>query len=297
MMRFIHGILLCLLVVLPCVGESLRLATYNLKNYLSMDRRVDSTWRLQYPKPEVEKRSVREVIKQVAPDILALQEIGSLPYLEELRSDLAAEGLYYPYVVHMVGEDAERHLGLLSQIQPLAVHKHVDMSFKYFDKRLPVRRGMLELVFGDPVNDVHYKLFVVHLKSRFTENKADPDSELRRVREAEACRNRVIQRTFDADVAHFIIAGDFNDHPASASLRRFYHRGPINIASKLRAEDSRGELWTHYYAKESLYSSVDGLLFSEAFLSSWVVGKGCIVDNLSSLKGSDHRMVYVDVEF
>ena len=79
--------------------------------------------------------------------------------------------VYYPYVVHMVGEDAERHLGLLSQIQPLAVHKHVDLSFKYFDKRLPVRRGMLELVFGDPVNDVHYKLFVVHLKSRLRKIK------------------------------------------------------------------------------------------------------------------------------
>ena len=74
-------------------GADLRVATYNLNNYLIMDRIVDGRWRPAYPKPESEKTSIRQVIKRTYADILLLQEIGSLALLEELRDDLALEGI------------------------------------------------------------------------------------------------------------------------------------------------------------------------------------------------------------
>ena len=58
--------------------DALRLATYNLKNYLSKDRLIEGFWRQQYPKPEHEKSLLRAIIKEVSADIIALQELGDI---------------------------------------------------------------------------------------------------------------------------------------------------------------------------------------------------------------------------
>ena len=74
--------------------------------------------------------------------------------------------------------------------------------------------------------------------------KLDPKSELRRVREAEACRDRILERISESKEDVFINAGDYNDHPGSSSFRRFESKGDTNISEFLYSSDSRGELWT-----------------------------------------------------
>ncbi|CAA6676917.1 endonuclease/exonuclease/phosphatase family protein [Lentimonas sp. CC6] len=283
-----------LLCLCSASAESVRLATYNLNNYLVMDRHVGAVWRPSYPKPEAEKAIIREVIKGSLPDVLALQEMGTLPFLEELRADLAQDGVHYPYAIHMEGVDEVRHLAVLSKLPPVEVVKHEDLDFKYIDGRELVKRGMLEVSFGRS-DGSRFKLFVVHLKSRWTDVKADPDSQLRRTREAEACRNRIVERTYDMGVADFIIAGDFNDHPGSGTLRRFYQRGRLKIGALVPASDSRGEQWTYYYHKQVVYSLVDGFVVSGSLSPQIEAGDGHIVDIPGALIGSDHRMVYLDL--
>lgn len=288
----IYGLgLLCLF---PASGESIRLATYNLNNYLVMDRHVGSVWRPSYPKPEADKAIIREVIQEALPDVLAIQEMGTLPFLEELRADLAQGGVHYPYAIHMEGADEVRHLAVLSKLAPIEVVKHQDLDFKYQTGRELVKRGMLELSF-ERLDGSIFKLFVVHLKSRWTDVKADPESQQRRTREAEACRNRIIERTYDIGVTDFLIAGDFNDHPASGTLRRFYQRGKLRIGALVPASDSRGEQWTYFYNKQVVYSLVDGFIVSGALASDVETGNGHIVDAPGALIGSDHRMVYLDL--
>lgn len=297
MQRYIR---LCLLSFLQLIlfavlsAQDLRVATYNLKNYLVMDRYVDSSWRPAYPKPEKEKLIIREVIKEVAPDVLVLQEMGTVDFLEELRADLYHDGLHYEYAVHMKGSDPDRHLAVLARRAPYEVIKHKDLQFKYFEERETVKRGMLEMSFK--LDDGRsFQLFAVHLKSRYSENKDDPGSELRRVREAEACRHRIIERTQDQAQTQYLVVGDFNDHPTSSTLRRFYRRGSLEIGTRVPAADSRGEVWTYFYEKESRYEAVDGFIASpEMYL--WVkAGQGHIVDTPGALNGSDHRMVYLDL--
>ncbi|MEM7790965.1 MAG: hypothetical protein AAF546_06170, partial [Verrucomicrobiota bacterium] len=195
-LRQIFGrIALVSLLLGPVVAEEtaksdLRIATFNLDNYLVMDRYVDGVWRPNYPKPEKEKAELRKVVLDVRPDILFLQEMGELAFLEEFRSDLSLFGLHYPYLIHMEGPDPTRHLSVLSMLPPSDVIKHRDLDFKYFDQRELVKRGMLEVTFELPDGEF-FKAFGLHLKSRYTGNKEDPESQLRRTREAEACRNRV----------------------------------------------------------------------------------------------------------
>ena len=283
-----------LLGLLSASGESIRLATYNLNNYLVMDRHVGSVWRPSYPKPEADKAIIREVIQDALPDILAIQEMGTLPFLEELRADLDQGGVHYPYAIHMEGADEVRHLAVLSKLPPSEVVKHRDLDFKYQDGRELVKRGMLELSFERSDGSV-FKLFVVHLKSRWSDVKEDPESQQRRSREAEACRNRIIERTYDIGVTDFLIAGDFNDHPDSSTLRRFYQRGSLHIGALVPASDSRGEQWTYFYNKQVVYSLVDGFVFSGSLAPQIETGNGHIVDRPGVLIGSDHRMVYLDL--
>ena len=275
-------------------AEELRVATYNLNNYLVMDRHVGARWRPSYPKPESEKVIIREIIKNVSPDVLVLQEMGSVDFLEELRSDMDREGVHYNYAVHMKGGDRDRHLAVLSMRAPQEVVKHTDLSFKYFESREIVKRGMLEMTF-ELEDGQKFQLFAVHLKSRYAENKKDGESKLRRVREAEACRNRLIERTHERGFTNYLIAGDFNDHPSSATLRRFYGRGNLELGSLVPAADSRGEVWTYHYEKEASYQSVDGFIASPEMMLRVKAGRAHIVDSTGVLSASDHRMVYLDV--
>ena len=275
-------------------ANSIRLATYNLNNYLVMDRHVGAVWRPSYPKPEADKTIIRQVIKQALPDILAVQEIGTLPFLEELRADLAQEGLDYPYAIHLTGADQVRHVAVLSKLSPVAVVKHNDLDFKYQNGRKLVKRGMLELSFERSDGSV-FKLFVVHLKSRWSDVQTDPKSQQRRSREAEACRNRIIERSYDLGVTDFMVVGDFNDHPSSATMRRFYRKGDFDIGALLPASDSRGEQWTYFYHKQVVYSLVDGFVVSGSLAPQVVAGAGHIVDIPGVLLGSDHRLVYLDL--
>ena len=97
-MIFRHsGPLLSVLLFLSLVDDlpaKLRVATYNVRNYLMTDRLVPGKlgdkliWRKNYPKPEIEKTALRRIIAKVDPDILALQEMGGAPYLKELQRDL-----------------------------------------------------------------------------------------------------------------------------------------------------------------------------------------------------------------
>jgi endonuclease/exonuclease/phosphatase family metal-dependent hydrolase len=283
----------CVLLISEGFAE-LRVATYNLNNYLIMDRRVADRWQPSYPKPESEKVIIRQIILENAPDILALQEMGTPGFLEELRADLANEGLDYAHAVHLSGPDPERHVALLSKVPPVEVVKHTDLDFKYFDQRERVKRGMLELVFEGENGEV-FKLFIVHLKSKYTVHKKDPESQLRRTREAQACRNRIVERTFDIGVDRFLVAGDFNDHPDSGPLRRFYSRGELQLGDLVPAADSRGEVWTYFYERRGQYSLVDGFVVSPEMAPNIKAGRGYIVDTPGALDGSDHRMVYLDL--
>ena len=259
-----------------------------------MDRVVDGRWRPSYPKPESEKRVIRQAIQTVSPDVLVLQEMGSTAFLEELRADLSYGGLHYDHAVHMKGSDPDRHIAVLSRVAPSEVVKHRDLDFKYFDSRNKVKRGMLEMRF-ELGGGQFFQLFAVHLKSRYAEDKADPESSMRRVREAEACRNRLIERTHELGFLNYLVVGDFNDHPVSAPMRRFYRRGQLELGTRVPAADSRGEVWTYFYEKESRYETVDGFVASPEMLGNIKAGRAHIVDAPDVLNGSDHRMIYLDI--
>lgn len=289
------GVLLMFLVVVSFNAfgqESIRIASYNLKNYLIMDRLVEGKWRKDYPKPEAEKSIIQKNILEVRSDILVIQEIGGKSFLNELKEDLKELGLDYSYSLLMRGEDPVRLTAVLSQLKPRYVKEHDDLRYRYFDQKHFVKRGMLEVGF---VHDIPFTIFSVHLKSKYTSDTRDPLSAKWRLSEAESCRNRIIKRLDQTKIENYIIAGDFNDNPNSAPLRRFYKKGKRQIGEHLMAKDSRGESWTHFYHKEKVYSMVDGFVLSPSLIPLVEGGGASILDGENFYQGSDHRLIYFDL--
>lgn len=288
----------CLWLSFPLIlgGEAIRIASYNLGNYLSTDRLVDGVWRQDYPKPEREKNALRAIILQAKPQILLVQEVGSSSHLRELQSDLRLQGLDYPHRYHLMAVDQTRQIAALSQIKAQAVLKHTDLGFTYQGERRTLLRGMLELVF-ELENGAQFSVFNLHLKSRWTVDKTDPEASKFRTAEAQAARNRILERTVGLGRMAYVLGADFNDHPGSAPFRRFLQKGPRRIGQLITARDQRHERWTYFYGKEVTYQMVDALIVSPNLLSQVAGGFGHIVDHPHALLASDHRLVYADFFF
>jgi len=275
-------------------AETLTVATYNVENYTLADRMAGGVYRTAYPKPEAEKTALRAVIRGLDADVLALQEIGGAAFLKELQRDLAREGTDYRYAEVLDAADADRHVAVLSRRPFAAVVRHADLSFKYFGGAEAVLRGLLELHLSTEAGDV--TVFVVHLKSRYTDRRDDPESALRRAGEATAVRDRILKVFPDPARARFLIVGDFNDSRPSRPVRAMLDRGRTRIAEWLPAADSRGEVWSHFYKREDSYSRVDHMLVSPGLLPLVRDRAARIYDGPGTAEASDHRPLVVTLE-
>ncbi|MEM8550378.1 MAG: endonuclease/exonuclease/phosphatase family protein [Verrucomicrobiota bacterium] len=281
---------------LPLVlaAETVTVATYNLQNYLVMDRRVEGRWREDYPKPEAEKAALREVILAMDADILCVQEIGGPEFLEQVQEDLKREGLNYPHRAVLIGPDEVRRVGVLSRIPFEQTFSHDKIAFKYHSIEEQVRRGTLELVFE--TEGVRWSLFNLHLKSRWQVRDDDPLAAKQRTGEAQAVRDLIRAKYSNPERDRYMIVGDFNDTKESAPLRRFLKVSDRQLTSMLDAVDTRGDAWTFHYRKRDFYERVDFILVSPALEKH--VTSARVVDHFPATRtASDHRPVVVTLEF
>ncbi len=288
-------LILSSLVNSELAADSLRIATYNLRNYNLSNRMVDGIYRKNYPKPEKEKSALRKIIKAINPDILAIQEIGAEPFLKELINDLKSEGLEYPHFSLMEAVDSDRHTAFISKLPFLEIVNHHPLEFKYFESKEIVKRGLLEVKvkWGSKL----ITLYNIHLKSRWTVRKDDPESAVRRHAEAKAIRN-IIRKNHPAESRDlFIVVGDFNDVIISKTLKRFFKIGKTELLKPIIAVDSTGENWTYLFGKQDSYYRSDYILISPSVdrLSTELTGN--IADIKEWKTASDHRLVYVDLIF
>ncbi len=273
---------------------TLTVATYNVENYNSADRRTEAGYRPDYPKPEVQKTALRAIIRRLDADVLALQEIGPRPYLEELRHDLKNEGLDYPHaaILEADGLDPDRHVAVLSKRPFTTVARHADLTFKYFGGTERTKRGLLEVRLA--AGGAELTIFVVHLKSKLTERPDDPQSELQRAGEAEAVRDRVLKIFPDPAAARFLILGDCNAGRTERPLRALLDRGKTPITTWLPAADSHDEVWTYFWRQQDTYERIDHALVSPGLRPSVVSAK--IFDAPEAMTASDHRPLVVTLK-
>ena len=294
----VFGLIFYLLFSSNGGAEKIRVASYNVENYLVMDRMVSGRWQEDYPKPLKERRIIRSVINQTNPDILAIQEMGEAVYLQELWGDLnRTKGTEFKYSAWLTGQEEgeKRHLALLSKIPFTQKDEPKDLSFKYFEGRRSPSRGLLEVEFK--TGDTKWSLFNLHLKSKWTERPDDSEAAIRREREARAIRDYIRTKFPPYTDPHYLVLGDFNDHKNSAPLRRFLQVNNSSLTQMIQCSDQQGHFWTHYWDKQDSYARFDYLLASPQLFKKLVPDSAKIGGFHLCLLGSDHRIVFADFNF
>ena len=277
-------------------ADTFRVATYNVENYL--DRPTES--RLQV-KSDAARTKVREDIRALNPDVLALEEMGGVSALMELRASLKAEGADYPYWELVSGMDTNIHVAVLSKLPIVARRPHTNDTFLLDGRRFYVSRGFAEVDVRAATNFT-FTLVAAHLKSRRPVPEANEAEE--RLEEAKTLRG-IVDKHFKANPdAKLIVLGDFNDLKKSDPLKEIIGRGKFKLTDTRPAErngdnapnpipyfNPRNITWTHYYGAEDTYSRIDYILLSPAMARDWIRNETYVLTMPNWGVASDHRPI------
>ncbi|MGB9601610.1 MAG: endonuclease/exonuclease/phosphatase family protein [Limisphaerales bacterium] len=285
--------------LLLCVdaAEKFRVATYNLENY------IDNPASNRPIKSEAAKEKICENILALKPDILAVQEIGSLPLLLDLQERLKKSGLEFPYYEFVTGWDTNIFVAILSRFPITDRRSHTNESYLLHGKRFYVSRGIGEVDI-QVNNNYKFTMFTCHLKSKRTIPEAD-EAEMRE-KEAEILREKINARFAKNPDANILVAGDLNDVKDARSTRIILGRlnSKIGLVDTRPAEQNGDNLpptnpnyaprnitWTHFYGKEDTYSRIDYILISHGMAKEWVTNETFVLATPNWGLASDHRPI------
>lgn len=292
---------LCLGFGLPAAqgGDLFRVVTYNVEGY------QEETTPGRFAKSSESKAKVRESLRVIQPDVLALQEMGSTDALLELRESLKTEGLDLPYWEFIAGAETNIHLAILSRFPFSARRPHTNDCYLLSGRRLRVGRGFCEVeVQVSP--RYSFTLLAAHLKSKRAIPQAD-EAEMR-LEEARLLREIIDARLAADPEANLIVLGDFNDTWASASTKAVIGKGKLKLIDTRPAErngdnspsgtsrESRNVTWTHYYPKDDTYSRIDFILLSRGMGREWKANASYVLALPNWGLASDHRPLVATFE-
>ena len=269
-------------------------ASYNVENYLEMERRVGGKTVPDAPKPEEEIAAVIEVVKEINPDILGIVEIGDETVLEDFRARLKAAGLDYPHKEWVKGADAARHLALLSRFPIVARNSRDEVPFEMNGTLMRVGRGILDVTVQ--LADNHpLRLVGAHLKSR----REVPGFDQAEMRAKEAW---LLRRHLDAILEanpqeNLLLFGDLNDTKNEYPIKELTGSAKDPLRMKdLFLTDRYGYRWTHYWSAADIYSRIDYLLVSRGLWPEINMDKSGISSSKIWFKASDHRAVFTAIK-
>lgn len=268
--------------------SGLRFITYNVENWLTMDRYVDRKSLKGAPKPDSEKQAVVRILSRNAPDVIGICEIGTAADLAEIQENLKAAGLNLPHSQFTGGSDPTRHLGLLSRFPITSTAKPEVTEYKLAGQTFGINRGILDA--SIQARGKSYRFLGVHLKSKRESEQGD--QEAIRLNEARLLRRHVdsILKT-DAD-ARLVVYGDFNDTRATKALKMVTGKyNAPNYLTAIPAKDSNQEAWTHYWALNDIYSRIDFVMVSKALRKDVDFPAARIINDADWEAASDHRPI------
>src|SRR5271170_4167355 len=205
-----------------------RVATYNIENYLDQP-----TETRPHVKSAEAKSKVRESIKAMNPDVLALEEMGSTNALMELRSSLKIEGQNFPFWEWIECADTNIHVAVLSKFPIVARHPHTNDEFLLDGRRFRVERGFAEVEIQAATNFT-FTLIAAHLKSQLQIPNADEAEE--RLGEANVLRGIIDEHFKENPDAKIIVLGDLNDTRNSDPIKKIIGRGKFKLTDTRPAE-------------------------------------------------------------
>lgn len=272
----------------------LKILFWNVRNYL-----VEGNPSGEKPKKVSDRQDIAAVLAAQNADVIALAEMGGREGAEELSGRLSRLGLEYPYRELLMRGEGVRGLAVFSRFPITGRFSREDVPLSS-EQSAYMMRGILDVEI-QPGAEKTFRFIAVHLKSKYGEQEGNDT--LRRA-EASALRKHVDSIIAGQPHKPVVLCGDFNDNPASPSIRILHGEPGLRLHKPL---DSRGESWTYKYEKEDVYSRIDYLVtYTGMDVKKDKNKKGgrilkanefnsFIDDNSLILRSSDHRPIILKI--
>ena len=267
----------------PPQGVLFSVMSYNVCRYTLADR--DDDGERDDPKPPSECDAVVQLIARCRPDILALQEMGDEIVFSDFRKKLAAAGADYPYAELLRrGGRAELNLAVLSRFPIVSSQHWTNEWYSIGAAKVPVTRGFLEV--GIQVTPIYrLRLLNAHLKSKVY----SPLGQTEMRRNEARLLNKTVRSILDEEPdANLLVAGDMNDHYASAPLREVKGKRGGELLD-LRPVDDSGSAWTCFESAKDNYVRFDYLFAAPGLVPDYVADQSRVVSDPLTWTASDHR--------
>ncbi|MDF7823506.1 endonuclease/exonuclease/phosphatase family protein [Pontiellaceae bacterium B12227] len=260
--------------------------TYNLHQFYLTDR--DRDGKKDDPKPDSECKAIAAIIAEANPDILAVQEMGGVPFLNTFQAWLKTKGLEYQHVELLQRGDRDNNLAVLSRFPIIGTTYHTNEWYSIGKAKLAVARGFLETEIQ--VDETYsFRLLNSHLKSKVYSRLGQ--TEMRR-NEARLL-NKVVRRILEENEAcNLLVVGDMNDNPNSAALREVTGKSKKNLFD-LRPAEETGDAWTYYQQSTEQHARFDYLFANAKMMGDAIPEKSTVIRSPLTYKASDHRPVLV----
>lgn len=274
--------------------QQVTFCSYNLKNFLKMERSVGGKRTEGVGKPEAEIAAVVKFIAAIKPDILGVCEIGAEEDLKELQSRLKAAGIDLPNFEAAHGGDTTRQLGLLSRFPIVARNSQKELKYVIGDQVFPVQRGFLDATV-ELRSGLELRCVGVHLKSK--REIPEADQKLMRRNEAHLLRKHTEAILRQNPDTKLLLYGDFNEDKAEPSIVEIEGVSGMELSmNRINLKDSRGETWTHYWEFQDVYSRLDYFFVSRPLQSYVDKRASYIYDPPDFYDGSDHRPIVLKID-
>lgn len=268
-----------------------RFCSYNLKNWLTMDRFNGRKTVPMAPKPEQEKSALVDIITAIHPNILGVCEIGDDKDLIDLQQRLRAKGFSFDHVETAHGGDGTRRLALLSRYPIVRRDSQTNLEYQIGGLTLPFQRGILDATLQ--ISE-HFQLRCVgvHLKSK--RDVPEADQALMRRNEAHLLRRHLDTVFAGNPAASVLLYGDFNEHRNEPAIDEIIGpRASAGTLTEVKIWDFDGEVWTHFWDAADVYSRFDYFFVSKALRPRIDFTRSFVYSKRTFHRASDHRPIVI----
>ncbi len=266
--------------------------SYNVENYTDAKPPSEASRYGLKAKPEKEIAALVEIVKEIAPDILGVCEMGSPEKLADFQKRLAAAGVELPHTEFVAALDEDRHLALLSRFPIVARNSQTDVGFVLNGQPERVRRGFLDVTV-QVTPDYRLRCVGTHLKSKLP--IPEGEAVVRRL-EAQKLREHLDGIFAKEPQANVICYGDFNDTKDQPMFHAVTGpRGSVGYMTDLWCRDPLGDKWTYHWKNADEYSRIDYLFVSPGLLTEVERSKASVYRSENWSAASDHRPVFTSI--
>ncbi|MES2594688.1 MAG: endonuclease/exonuclease/phosphatase family protein [Verrucomicrobiota bacterium] len=287
------------LLLLTCLvqaadPEHYTFCSYNIRNWLKMERYQDGQTSSTAGKPEEEKRRVVEILVKIHPDVLGVCEVGSDEDAQDLQRRLKKAGIDLPHMERGHGGDPTRSLALFSRFPILVRNSRTDLNYKLGEQTFPMQRGILDATVElNP--DLQVRFLGVHLKSMREVDEGD--QALMRRNEAHLLRNHIDKILAQNTQTRIVCYGDFNEHRNEPSISAIIgSRASDTYMTDLLLRDVNDQVWTHFWDAADSYSRLDYVFTSRA-MRPFIDLRNCRIHHERDFNiASDHRPLVIRIK-